>query len=138
MSSLCPFIPRICRLTLTYPRYRMTKPPVPSNSNNLPKGWNFRVIYSQNPELMLETCAPKSINAVTLCPSTITEALLDHPTRQARGSGWLPLDLYIELPSCWLAFVWRQNGNARGLLFARAAVVSGGELHTLSSPWAGL
>ena len=39
-------------------------------------------------ELTLESCAPKLINMVTLCPSMITGALLDHPTRQAMVSGF--------------------------------------------------
>ena len=37
----------------------MAAPPVPSSSNNLPKGWTFRVIHSQTPELTLETWAPE-------------------------------------------------------------------------------
>ena len=65
----------------------MAEPPVPCSSNNLPKDWTFRVMCSQNLELMLETCAPKSINVVTLCLFTITWASLDHPTRQVIASG---------------------------------------------------
>ena len=71
-----------------YPRYGMAEPPVPSISNNLAKGWTFRVRCSQNLELMLETCAPESVNAVNLCPSSITGTSLDHPTRWAMGSGF--------------------------------------------------
>ena len=46
-----------------------------------------RAKRSQSPELILETWAPNSISAVTLCPS-ITGASLDHPTRQAIGPGF--------------------------------------------------
>ena len=88
MSSWSPFIPRICRLNSMYPRYGMEGPLVPSSSNNLPRGWTFRVMCSQNPELMLETYAPKSIKAVTLCPSTITGASFNHFTIWAIGSGF--------------------------------------------------
>ena len=42
----------------------------------------------QNPELILETWAPRSINAVIFCPSMITGASLDHPTRWTAGSGF--------------------------------------------------
>ena len=66
----------------------MADPPVSSSSNNLPRGWICKVICSQNPELMLEFCAPESINAVTFCLSTITGASLDHPNRWATGSGF--------------------------------------------------
>ena len=63
------FIPVICRLTIMYPRYGMAEPPVPSSSNSQPRRWTSRVKSSQNPELILQTWAPKSINAVTFCPS---------------------------------------------------------------------
>ena len=43
----------------------------------------------QNPGLTLETCAPKSINAVTFLPINNDRCTsLDHPTRQAVGSGF--------------------------------------------------
>ena len=66
----------------------MVEPPVPSSSNALPWGWTFRAIHSQNLEHKLETCAPKSINLVTLCSSTITGASLDCPIRWGIGSGF--------------------------------------------------
>ena len=56
--------------------------------SNSPRGWTSRIKSSQNPELILETWAPESINSVTFCPSMITGASLDHPTRQATGSGF--------------------------------------------------
>ena len=62
-NLLKPFIPRICRLTSTYPRYGMAEPPIPSSSINLPRGWTFRAMCSQNPEIMLETCVPGSVNS---------------------------------------------------------------------------
>ena len=46
-----------------YPSYGMAEPPVPSNSNNLPRGWICKVRSSQNWELMLKIWAPELINA---------------------------------------------------------------------------
>ena len=90
-------------------------------------------MLSQNWELMLETCDPELIKAVILCPSTITGASLDHPTRQAIGSlfkkeqlGQLLMGLFVGLPSCWLGLIWSQGGNVRGLLLAGVAITSGG------------
>ena len=61
--------------------------PVPSNSSNLPRSWNCSARSLQNWELMPETQAPESINAVVSCPSTITGISLECPTMQAIGSG---------------------------------------------------
>ena len=62
--------------------------PVPSNSNNWPRGWMCRVRSSQNWVLILNTWVPKSIKTVTSCLSTTTGALLEHPTNCAIGSGF--------------------------------------------------
>ena len=66
----------------------MGEPPVPSSYNSLPRGWTSRVKGSQKPELILETWEPKLITAVSFCPSMITGASLDHPTRWGTGSGF--------------------------------------------------
>ena len=85
----------------------MAEPLVPSSSNNLPRGWTFRVMLSQNWELMLETCDPELIKAVILCPSTITGASLDHPTRQAIGSLFKKgtIGSASHGTVCWAAFM---------------------------------
>ena len=66
----------------------MAEPLVLSSSNSQPRGWTSRAKSLQNPELIVETWAPESINAVTFCLSMITGASLDHPTRWATGSGF--------------------------------------------------
>ena len=89
-----------------YSRYGMTKSLVPSSSNNLPRGWTFRAMCSQNLELTLETCAPELINAVTFCLSTITGASLDHLTRWAIGFGFKKKKEWASCgPVHWAAFM---------------------------------
>ena len=66
----------------------MAEPLVPSTSSSLSRGWTFRVLHLQNPELTLETCAPELINAVTFCPVTMMGASLDCPSRWAVRSGF--------------------------------------------------
>ena len=66
----------------------MAAPPVPSNSNNGPKGWILRPNSSHNHALMFDTCAPKSTKAVTLQPSMSNGASLVHSTNCATGSGF--------------------------------------------------
>ena len=61
--------------------------PIPSSSNNWPKGWICRVSSLQNWALMLNTWAPELIKAVTSCLSIITGASLECPTRCAMRSG---------------------------------------------------
>ena len=63
----------------------MAAPTIPSSSNNWPRGWICRVSSSQNWAFMLDT--PESVKAVTSCPSIITGASLECPTRCAMGSG---------------------------------------------------
>ena len=61
--------------------------PIPSSSNNWPKGCICRVSSLQNWAHMLNTWVPESIKAVTSHPPIITGASLEHPTRCAMGSG---------------------------------------------------
>ena len=98
--------------------------PIPSSSNNQPRGWICRVSSLQNCTLMLKTWAPESIKAVTSCPSIITGASLEHPIRCAMGSGLRngtgatcchPSSL---LPSYGLVLDWGQGGNVVSLLTA--------------------
>ena len=63
-------------------------PPVPSNSNNWPRGWICRARSSQNWALILDTWVPKSIKAVTSCLSTTTSASLECPTKCTIASGF--------------------------------------------------
>ena len=72
------------------PKVRDGYAPIPSNSNNWPRGWISSASSSQNWELTLETCALESISAMVSCPSTSTGVggnagglLLD-----ATGRGW--------------------------------------------------
>ena len=60
-------------------RYGIAAPPIPSSSNNWPRGWICRVRSLQNWALMLNIWPPKSIKAVTSCPSIITGASLECP-----------------------------------------------------------
>ena len=66
----------------------MAAPPVPSSSNNWPRGWILRSNSSQNFALMVDTCAPESTKAVTLHPSTTTGASLARPTNCTTRSGF--------------------------------------------------
>ena len=88
----------------------------------------------------MDTCAHELINAVTLCPLSITGASFDHPTRHVTGSGFkngmtgVATDRSVCLAAFMLAGLQGQGGNVRGLLLAGAAVTNGGEPHSLSSP----
>ena len=86
-SSLLFLIPGIWRLTFMNLMYGIAEPPVLSSSNNWPNGWICSARSLQNWEFTLDTSAPKSISAVVSCPSTITVALLECPTKWAMGSG---------------------------------------------------
>ena len=66
----------------------MATPPVPSNSNNGPKGWISSPNSLHSCALMFDTCAPKSTKAVTSQLSMTTGASLAHPTNHATGSGF--------------------------------------------------
>ena len=99
---------------------------VPYSSNNLPRGWIFRVIHSQNQELTLGTWAPESIKAVTFCHSTITAASLDCPARWAMESGFKngTTGMAALRPVGWAAFMlaglflgswWECEGSTIGL-----------------------
>ena len=91
-------MPRICRLTSTYPRYGMAKPLVPSSATNLARGWTFWVIHSQNAELMLETCASKSIMQSPSGPQQLQGPhLIILPDRQL---GW------DSKMNDWNGFLW--------------------------------
>ena len=66
----------------------------------------------------LETCAPELINAVTFCPSTVTDASLDCPIKQAITSrfkkGWLGsllVCLSVGPSSYWPVLVQSYSGN---------------------------
>ena len=85
---------------------------------------------------MLDTWAPKSIKAVTSCPSITTGASLEHPTNCAIGSGFkngvgvtsgCPL---FWLPSLGSVLVWGQEGDVASLLVA----AGGGLTAFLGSP----
>ena len=81
---------------------------------------------SVHPELMLETCAPESINADTFCPSTMTGASLNHPTRWTMGSrlrkgtAGLTCHALVHQAICMLASLgpgsgWECEGPIAGL-----------------------
>ena len=80
------WIPGIWRLTSMNSRYGMAEPFVPSNSDNRPRGWISSASSLQNWELTLKTCEPESISAIVSCPSIITGASLECPTK-CYGSG---------------------------------------------------
>ena len=61
--------------------------PIPSNSNNQPRGWISSASSSQNWELTLETCTPESISSIVSCPSSIMGATLECPTKHATRLG---------------------------------------------------
>ena len=111
----------------------MTEPPIPSSSNSLPRGWTSRAKRSQNPELILNTWAPELISAVTFFQSTITEALLDHATRWATGTGFgngiawtvslVPVCLAAFMPAGLCLGLWWECAG-QGLLLAGASFAS--------------
>ena len=115
----------------------MAEPLVPSSSSSLSRGWTFRAIHSQNPELTLEICAPEKINVVTFCSSAMMGALLDHSiwwVYQVWVEEWdrwgsLLMGLSVRLSSYWPVLVWGYGGNVRGLLLAWAAVAGRGVSH---------
>ena len=81
--------------------------PIPSSSNNWPRGWICRVRSLQNGAFMLETWAPKSIKAVTSCPSIITGDSLEFPIRHAMGSGLRnAIGETCCHPFLFAAFIW--------------------------------
>ena len=92
----------------------------------------MKATCSQNPKLMLETCAPELINVVTFCPSTMTGTSLDHPTKQAMGSRLrkgttgVASGMLVYWAVCRLASLGLGNGNVRCLLLALAALTEGG------------
>ena len=121
--------------------YGMAEPLVPSSSSNLSKGWTFRAICLQNPELTLETCAPELINAITFCLSTMMGASLDCPTRWAIGSefkNWMAWFTSYGLVH-WAIFILANLGlglvwDCGGLLLPQVAVTSGEVSHIPSVP----
>ena len=94
----------------------MAEPPVPSSSSSLSRGWTFRVIHLQYLELTLKTCAPKPINAVTFCTSTMMGASLEHPTSQAIVSDFK--NGTVGVASCgsvhWAIFILASLGLGLG------------------------
>ena len=111
-SSLYLLTLGIWRLTSTNPRQGMAAPPVPSSSNNRPRGWISRSNSSHNFALMVDTCAPKSTKAVTLHPSTTTSASLARPTNCATGSGFRNgMDSMFFCPLCFSASFWVSCGS---------------------------
>ena len=126
-------------LPSTNPRYGMAAPPVPSSSNNWPNGWICSMSSSQNWKLTLDTWAPKLISAVFSCPSTITGALVEHPTRWAMGSGLrngtgATSSHPFAQPWVWSVLVWGQGWNAGSLLLAIVVGVGRGLGHISSVP----
>ena len=93
----------------------MAAAPIPSSSNNWPRGWICKVRSSHNWVLMFETWAYESIKAATSCPSIITGASLEHPIRCAIGSrlrnsmGQLVAIPSSLLPSYGLVLDWGQG-----------------------------
>ena len=113
--------------------------PVPSSFSSLSRVWTFRAICSQNPELTLETCAPKLINVITFCPSMTIGTMdtsLHCPTRWMIGSGFRKgmAGATSYFPSVWLplyllVLAWGWGPNARGLLLPWVAVAGQGVDH---------
>ena len=122
------------------PRYGMTEPPVPSSSNNWPRGWIHSVRCPQNSEVMLETWAPKSISVVISYPSTITGALLECPNKWVMGSGLRKgTGMTSSHPFFWATFSMVSFGSGLGrecwgLLLAVVAGVGRGLGHIPSVP----
>ena len=89
--------------------------PIPSSSNNWPRGWTCKVRSSHNWPLMLETWALKSIKAGTSCPSVITGASLEYPIRCAFGSGLRKgIGVTCCHPFLFAAFIWVGCGLGSG------------------------
>ena len=120
----------------------MAEPLVPSSSSSLSRGWTFRVIHLQNPELTLETHALESINAVTFCPSTMMGTSLDCLARQAVASGFrngtAGITSHVPAPQAIFLlarFGLRSGWGCIGPIVALGGCHCGGELHSLSFPW---
>ena len=89
----------------------MAAPPVPSNSNNWPKGWISRPNSPHNCVLIFYTCTPKSTKAATLHPSTTTVVSLACPTNHATGSGFRNgIGVIPFHPLCLTALSWVSFG----------------------------
>ena len=78
---------------------------------------------------------------ITLYPSTMMGALLDHPIRQAIGSGFKNGTVGVTSPGpvCWAVLILVSPGlgfgwECGGLLLAGVAVASGAEPYFLGSP----
>ena len=115
----------------------MAAPPVPSNSNNWPKGGILRSNSSHSCALILDTCAPESTKAVTSLPSMTTDASLARPTNHATGSGFRNRIGAIPFcPFCLTAFSWVHFGlgSQRECLVFTADCWRGVWQHFLGSP----
>ena len=85
----------------------MAEPPLLLALTVDPEGGPPGLKISQNPELILETWAPKLINAITFCPFMMTGTSLDSPTRLATGSGFKNgmTGVVSHGPLCWAALM---------------------------------
>ena len=87
---------------------------------------------------MLETCAPESINMITVCLSTMMGASLDHPIRQAIESGFKNL-VTPHGPLCRATLIMVSPGLESGWECGAHCwlkwLLLRGEPHSLSFPW---
>ena len=135
-------MPRICRLTSIYTKNGVAEHMVLSSYSSLSRGWTFRAICSQNPELMLESCAPKSVNVITFSLSTMMEASLDIPPGEQLGPGsrmgllGSPLvGLSIGSPVYWSVPVQGQGGNVGGYCWLGQLLLVGVSCIPSVLPW---
>ena len=114
------------------------QPSIPSSSNNWPRGCICRMSSLQNWALMLKTWTPESMKAVTSCPSIITGASLEHPTKTCYGvwiEEWYWADLVLSsFPFCCLHMGQFWIGVREGMLWVYWLHDVGGWPHSLGSP----
>ena len=113
----------------------MAAPPVPSNSNNWPKGWILRSRSLHNCALIFDTYSPKSIKAVTSCLSMTTGTSLTCPTRCTTRSGFrngmgaIPFHPFFSY-CLYLGQFW--FGAREGMLWSYCVLLEGG---LTAFPW---
>ena len=115
----------------------MAAPPVPSNSNNWPKGLISRPDSLHSCALIFDSFAPKSTKAVTSQLSMTTGASLACPTNHATGSRFRNGIGVIPFHPFWLtAFSWVSfgSGSQRKCLELTADCWRGVWPHSLGSP----